>query len=195
MAKMYKVLTTFQMGEPWGEGNKNISYWCQLEGLDDFAVKITKQKPLNPGDEVYGSLIAGDDGKPFLSQSGKPFMKFKGEMTPEGTPRPKTAAFTQTSEPASPTSAPAVHPSDDRAVPLWFAPFGVMIKAIYDEVVRPGDTPLTQHEVLTEAAKSDEPSETKPETEKIGGGEITKAELEDIFGGEMADPVDLTEDN
>lgn len=194
MSKMYTVLSTFQMGEPWGEGNKNISYWCQLEGLDEFAVKITKQKPLNPGDEVYGSLIAGDDGKPFLSQGGKPFMKFKGEMTPEGSPRPKSAGYAAATAPAqSNSNAPAVHPSDDRDVPLWFAPFGVMIKAIYDEVCRPADTPLTQHDVMTEAAKTDEPF-TEPKKETIGDTEITPEELENIFGGPIADPVDLADD-
>lgn len=173
MSKFYEVLTSSPMGDPWGEGNKNQTYWTQLEGID-LSVTVTKQKALNPGDQIYGDIIT-DDGKPFQGAKSQ-FYKFKGAMIPQGTPRPQSSG--------NATPAPKNVAVDDSVVPQWFNPYAIMLKQIHD-ALRTGDAPAPKEEPFTEEKVE------APATEKIGGGEISKAELEDIFGGEMADPVDL----
>lgn len=159
MAKFYNILTASPLGEPWGEGGKNQTYWCQFEGLENN-VMVNKQTPIQPGQQIYGDLLT-DDGKPFKGPKSE-YFKFKGAMTPPGTPRPSVSSQT----PVANNSA---------IVPDWFIPFAKQIDYIYNEMKGvDSNQPLPLADV-----------ETYSEEVEEGGGEITpelKSKLDDIFG-------------
>lgn len=185
MPQFYRVLKADPLDGEYTPDKPNAkplkSFWCQVEGVDE-PVMMTKQVPNSPSltEGHYGVLEQRVSGK------GNKYWKFIGMQMPQGERKPHYDGSVAT-ESASPAPA-APHPSNQADIPLWFAPFGIMLKEIYDYVQERKGTPLTQHDVLTEAAK-DEPVKT----EGIGGGNISKDELEEIFGGPMADPVDLVD--
>lgn len=179
MSKFYEILTASPLGDPWGEGNKNQTYWCQVDGID-FPVSISAQKPINPGDQKYGDLIT-DDGKPFKGAKSE-YYRFKSAMVPQGTQRPQS---TGNAAPTQQTNTAV----DDSVVPQWFNPYAIMLKQMY-EWEKMKHIPVPKEEEPFYEPKPEEKKVEAPATEPIGGGSITKEELEDIFGGELA-PIDM----
>lgn len=199
--KFYRVLKADPLGDPWTPSAANAkplqTFWCQFEGVDK-PVQMAKQIPNTP------SLTYGQFGYliPAKSQKGTDYFKFKSQQAPPEMEQPRydaTDGAVATSSTPSPTQP---HPSAQVDIPLWFAPFGIMIRGLHEDLIGRAqrgvdehppteDRPLTQTEVLEEAKQlDDEP----PTVEGIGGGTITQDELENIFGGKMAAPVDLTKE-
>lgn len=137
MADFYKILKADKLGEPWtpkAPGAKPIqNWWCQVEG-QDMDVSVGKQvgNELVPGQHIYGDL------KYAKSQKGTEYWKFDSQMVPEGVQRPADS-------PAQATAQAATTPSTSGIVgdqvPGWFAPYGNMIRFIYDELRKMSDNP------------------------------------------------------
>lgn len=178
MADYYKVLTADALGEPYTPNFPDAkplqSYWCQVEGQDK-QVMITRQvgNPVQPGDQVYGDLAYAK------SQKGNEYWKFKSQKVPDGMPRPVSATqqVVQQATGAAPVNA-------STSIPEWFIPFAKQIDYIYREMHALEDkpsalleTPLSQHDVLKEVMKPEEPIMT-PEQQ---------AEFDEMFGGDITE--------
>lgn len=196
MPQFYRVLKADPLGDPYTPNRPNAkplqSFWCQVAGVVE-PVMMSKQVPNTP------SLTEGHYGvlEDKVSQSGNAYKKFTSMQTPQGTQRPRydaQEATTQSAPTATQADAQTVHPSDQKDMPFWFAPYAMKINYVYDQMKQVDQPvvgePLPQMFALTEANKADEEA-----VETIGDTTITKDELEDIFGGQLADPVDLTKDN
>lgn len=186
--KFYRVLKADPLGEPWtpkAEGAKPLqTFWCQFEGVDKD-VSMSKQVPNTPS-LTYGQFGYLVDA---VSQKGTEYYKFKSVKAPEELEQPRYAA--SDAQEATATKPAAVHPSDQKDTPLWFAPYAIRINQIWEQV-KPGELPATDTTPMPQATVFEAAKEESEEIrESIGGGTITKDELEDIFGGKMADPVDL----
>lgn len=185
MADYYKVLTADPLGEPYTpnfpDAKPLLSYWCQVEGQEK-SVMITKQvgNAVTPGDVVYGDLAYAK------SQKGNEYWKFKSQKTPEGQPRPTSAAQGVAQQATGQTQMSS-------RIPDWFIPFGKQIEYIYLEMRKLDDTapkevvetPLTQHDVLKAVAEEnqDKPAMTPEQQatyDEVFGG-VPTPELEEPF--------------
>lgn len=127
------------------------------------------------------------------SQKGTKYYQFKGQQVPQGMAIPSYADAAEPSQPAQPAPSQApVHPSDQKEMPYWFAPYAMKINFIYEEMKGVSDKPMTQQQALDGAKKADESYGNKAYgNETYGDQKISKDELEDIFGGPMSEPVSL----
>lgn len=187
--KFFRILKADPLGEPWSaNGGTFQTFWCQFAGVE-HPVKVNKKAGSTP------SLTTGQFGYLLeqTSQKGTKYYQFKGQQVPQGMAIPSYADAAEPSQPAQPAPSQApVHPSDQKEMPYWFAPYAMKINFIYEEMKGVSDKPMTQQQALDGAKKADESYGNKAYgNETYGDQKISKDELEDIFGGPMSEPVSL----